>query len=295
MPRIFVVDRGNKRRRDILFAIGLSSVFFRERFDPEIHLPLMVETGIALVELSHNAYPWLSQKRAFREFRRAVVSSGIAINSIHLPFGSDFDLSSNEAKIRDATIQAGLMCVERLDGLKGKYLVVHPGLEPVGDRERGDKIRVSAQSLARIVHAIPPSSAVKVALECLPRTCLCHNSKEHLALIRRLAAKRVGVCLDANHANLQEDLVKATLNYGSRILTTHVSDNDGIDERHWLPGKGIIPWRKWIKALSAIKYAGPLVYEVYPSEKPGTTEEWAGALRGIREYAERVFGALPLA
>lgn len=85
-------------------------------------------------------------------------------------------------------------------------------------------------------------------------------------MLDRLDRRGVGVCLDVNHSNLGENPVEALGRYGARILTTHISDNDGIQERHWMPGRGVIAWKEWGEAMLAHGYAGPIIYET--SQEP---------------------------
>lgn len=49
---------------------------------------------------------------------------------------------------------------------------------------------------------------------------------------------------------------------GKRIITTHVSDYDFVNERHWLCGEGDIDWEKLLKALNDVQYKGPWLYEI---------------------------------
>lgn len=49
---------------------------------------------------------------------------------------------------------------------------------------------------------------------------------------------------------------------GDRILTTHISDHDYLDEKHWMPGKGKIDWMRLLEAFEAIGYQGSFNYEV---------------------------------
>lgn len=46
---------------------------------------------------------------------------------------------------------------------------------------------------------------------------------------------------DTNHLlkDLTEEFIK---NLGLKVVTLHVSDYDRIDERHWIPGKGVNDW-----------------------------------------------------
>ena len=49
---------------------------------------------------------------------------------------------------------------------------------------------------------------------------------------------------------------------GDKIITTHISDYDFVDEKHWLPGEGKINWQELYKALLDIGYKGPWLYEL---------------------------------
>jgi len=44
-------------------------------------------------------------------------------------------------------------------------------------------------------------------------------------------------------------------------LTLHVSDYDGIEEKHWLPGLGVIDWLEFLNALREAGYQGAFIYE----------------------------------
>jgi len=48
---------------------------------------------------------------------------------------------------------------------------------------------------------------------------------------------------------------------GEKIITLHISDYDGIDEKHWMPFKGSIDWGDFANALSEISYEGAFIYE----------------------------------
>ena len=52
--------------------------------------------------------------------------------------------------------------------------------------------------------------------------------------------------------------------FQGRLITLHISDNDGIDERHWMPGQGVIVWQQWAQILVTMGYAFPFIYELVP-------------------------------
>ncbi len=105
-------------------------------------------------------------------------------------------------------------------------------------------------------------SGVRAGVEPLPRTCLGHNAGEMAVLLDGLPAEHVGICLDVNHANVGQDLVAFIQLFGRRIISVHISDNDGVDEKHWLPGEGVIDWPAVINALRKVGYDGPWMCEV---------------------------------
>ena len=46
-----------------------------------------------------------------------------------------------------------------------------------------------------------------------------------------------------------------------RIRAFHLSDYDGIDENHWMPGQGVIDWRETMKHIRAIDHDLLLILE----------------------------------
>jgi len=118
-----------------------------------------------------------------------------------------------------------------------------------------------------------------IAVESLPRTCLFNTAAEGIAIIDAIPAG-VGACVDVNHF-LQEKSEDAVRALGCRILTTHISDHDYVDERHWLPGEngGKIDWMALLAAFEAVGYQGVFNYEA------------TGTLPEIKENYDRLFAA----
>jgi len=90
------------------------------------------------------------------------------------------------------------------------------------------------------------------------------------------------VCFDVNHITLYEGAREALAALGSRVETLHISDHDGIDERHWIPGRGIVDWPAFVAGLDDIGYEGCLMHEAADSEA-----SLGENLRLIAEAAER--------
>ena len=56
--------------------------------------------------------------------------------------------------------------------------------------------------------------------------------------------------------------LKSLKKIGDKIITVHISDYDKVNERHWLPGEGVIDWQGVLNALNEIGYKGIWLYEI---------------------------------
>lgn len=222
-----------------------------------------------------------------RQFREA----GIEMGSIHVGFGGEWDLSqTDEARRRRAVdLAQGTFAAAR--ELGASIAVVHSSAEPIPDEERALRLAQARKSLRELTEAARPLG-LRLAVETLLRTCLSNTVRELFEIIGDLDPSVVGVCLDSNHANLREDLPDVVRALGNRLLTLHISDNDGLDEKHWLPGKGIIRWPEYIRALAKAEYRGAFVYEIgygttndedLVKELLEIKENFANLLRGAEE------------
>lgn len=73
----------------------------------------------------------------------------------------------------------------------------------------------------------------------------------------------VSVCWDFGHANLMGNNDEKVLEYvGDRIKCTHVHNNDGNLDQHYLPSQGSIEWEKLMPTLRKVGYSGDLTLEL---------------------------------
>lgn len=244
----------------------------------------VIEVVVRQGQLPPGVQTWAELGQRFRD-------AGVTVRSVHLPYGRTVDISQLDDGARQQAVAQTEANLRVVTALGAALAVLHPSYEPIADTERPARLGVCRQSLERLAGAAA-TAGVRLAVECLPRTCLAHTAAELLGLIADLDPATVGVCIDANHLNLREPNIAAAVRaLGGRLLTLHCSDNDGLDERHWLPGSagGVVDWPAFLGALRAVEYAGPFLYEVRPpAEAP------AEALRIIEaNYADLCRSAEP--
>jgi sugar phosphate isomerase/epimerase len=206
--------------------------------------------------------------------------------SVHAPFGQAVDLSAPAVADRGAALAANLRAAAIASELGARLLVVHAGAEPIAEPERPGHLAAARDGLRRLERACADSGLI-MALEFLPRTCPGNRVEELEYLLAGLPEDAVGVCLDVNHANLGQDLGENVRRLGRRIATLHISDNDGVDEQHWLPGQGRLDWAAIVASLRSTGYRGPFTYESSRDRAGGVITPLA-----IRENYERLIRPL---
>lgn len=187
----------------------------------------------------------------------AAASAGVQIWSVHIPYGENWDISTLEWNERQKILNKHRQLFGIFSILKPKKAVIHPSFEPIPEGERAIRLNACKDALS-ILAAEAEDYGVQLVIECLPRTCLGNSSDEILYLLK--SSNSLGVCCDVNHL-LSETPEEFILNVGASITTLHISDYDGLDEKHWLPGEGIINWNLVIDSLVASGYSGPFLFE----------------------------------
>lgn len=196
----------------------------------------------------------------WKSLQRNAAHAGIELWSYHLPFGSEINIASPDDLHRRSAIDKLSILMNQALSIGIRRFVIHPSAEPVPFEERDKWMAAACHSLAELSQHLAEHDAV-LCVENLPRSCLGHNIEEMLTLTN--ADPRLHVCFDVNH--LCQEYGTTHLEFierlGSKIITTHMSDYDFIDEKHFFPGYGLINWKCLIEHLENVGYSGPFLYE----------------------------------
>lgn len=178
--------------------------------------------------------------------------------SLHLPFSPFNEIDLSDSKLKNYTLDYYDKIIKAATGIGIKRFIVHPSGEPILPSERKYRMDTAKDSLFQLANKASELDAV-ILIEDLPRSCLGRNSEEILELIG--VHKDLRVCFDTNHL-LNENINEFIYKVGPYIASTHISDYDFINERHWLPGEGQIDWQNLYSHLCAVGYEGPWLYEI---------------------------------
>ena len=241
--------------------------------------------GIDAVEFSfsrdryYNEFDFVNRAQ---EYADRVKAAGLEWWSLHLPFSRTLDITNLNDAEREEIVKINTEMILAAGKAGCKIAVLHPSSEPISDDVRPQRLIYSKENIIRLRETCD-QVGMKLAVENLPRTCLCNRSAEMIALLRDTGA---GVVFDTNHSLVEENVafLKALTDAGLEILSLHISDYDFVDERHRLPGDGINDWKGIMSVLEQVGYHGPLMYEVpkQPKERePITTAQLSENMRKL--------------
>ena len=224
---------------------------------------LLPAAGLWWVEVTCNTFwrnhPESEWETRAKNIQKLIKDYGLNVWSCHLPFSGTLDISV----LDDAKRAENVALIKRMIRLCGELykpqrLVLHPSSEPISDADRPQRLANAKASIREIAPVAAEIGAV-LCIENLPRTCLGRVPSEMVELISD--TPDVMVTFDVNHLLMDTHEHYFDL-LGDRIGNVHMSDYDRIDERHALPGDGVIDWPyvHWRLRLSG--YNGIFMHEV---------------------------------
>ncbi|MBN2582677.1 MAG: sugar phosphate isomerase/epimerase [Planctomycetes bacterium] len=202
------------------------------------------------------------------EIRDGLAHEGLAIVALHAFFGDDWDPSNPDEAVRRTTVEKFAGEAEFCRTMGGNLVIVHPGHGTIG-AETGNPARIEAlrRSAARLAE-IGSVYNCRFALENLPRGQMGDDP----LMLRRIAdevdSPYLGLNFDCGHANLGAGVAKVLDIFGDRMIGTHIHDNNGQNDDHFVPGFGNINMEALCRGLARIGYRDDFTLELM-----GTTGE----------------------
>lgn len=190
------------------------------------------------------------------ELKQRLSENGLQICSLHAPFSRDMDISAPDPKAAQTSLDTMKRCLDAAADLDAGIVVFHPYMERVADDPRRKDI-LTKQVIAMFDHIADRN--IRLAAENLRVETLNEILIHSLNIIR---TPRYGLCYDSSHDNLTSQPMAILRRCGTRIITTHISDNRKVHDDHMLPFEGTYDWDHFTEAFSRIKFAGVFLLEV---------------------------------
>ena len=256
-------------------GISLNSVLPQMSWE---YLECLAKTPIKTFELNAMMFAADYDGALRMAFCQMLRDTGKRVFSYHIPFSYLDDISATDELQRQRALSRFRALLQQAQSFQVEMLVVHPSAEPVDQSQRGlhtVQLRKSMQELEGELR----NAKMRMALEFLPRLCMGNTLADMDRFLDGMSAT-FGVCQDVNHLMGQyQEIPSIVRTLKEKLITLHISDYDGVDERHWLPGQGVIDWKAFVCALQMINYSGPFNYEI----KINVEKDIPGRLNEITE------------
>ena len=217
--------------------------------------------------------------------------SELKVHALHSPMYTDevwgrsgpqavIDITEPLKGKRIAMVDEVKRALEMADVVPFKYLIQHLGVTGQEfDQHRFD----GAFSSLEEIKVFAGQRGVEVLLENTPNALA---SAERLNLFLGETHLNLNYCFDIGHAHMTGSIAHEFERMQPRIRSTHLHDNNGIDDSHLFPGKGTIDWEKAMQMLSPSKEKYPLLLEL--REPVGVEHPVEEAMRAMDYLLERL-------
>lgn len=236
-----------------------------------------------------HAYRNDQREHDIRQLRTLLYDLGLEIASfIPAQFQYPSNLCHPRKAIRMDSIQYMTLCVETAARFGAPIISVCAG-HTLNDQSLDEGWDLLADSVLRICE-FASNYDVLIALEpAVPvETDLINTSLQAMDMIDQLDCDNLGVLFDTGHALIVgEDTPKAIEDLGEKLLHLHLSDNDGKQDQHLIPGKGVYDFRALIRALRLALYDGFLTAELgwdYTQDPDPAVVEAQDFIENLIEY-----------
>ena len=218
--------------------------------------------------------------KVYEPVKAAMEKTGIELVQAHAPFPTFLQgyEEMNEHIVTEVMEKTCAIC----QYLSIPALVVHPWGNSYKDinMNRDYEHEVNLNMYRRLI-PLAKKYGVKICLENMfyfkatmstaTVASACADAEEAVWYIDKLNEEAgediFGFCLDLGHANLAKRNVRRYIEtLGHRLTVLHLHDNDGTKDQHYAPmTQHKTDWEGLIEGLRAIKYRGPLCFEIFAS------------------------------
>ena len=254
-------------------------VYVKERLHPGL-LDELVKAGAQTIEIfaARQHFDYANRKQHVREIADWFRNSGVPLNSVHAPLYADYEWGRAGAAPVNVASADRASRVEAMDEIKRaielaeqvpfRFLIQHLG---VSGEYFDDRKFEAAMTSVEHLRAFAKPLGVRILLENIPNEL---SSPDRLVeLIRMAHFEDVGVCFDVGHAHMAGDVAAAFETVKDLIHSTHIHDNNGLDDSHLWPGAGSLDWKQAMELLRSAPQRPPLLLEVAEDEKVNLVEK----------------------
>ncbi|WP_054876151.1 sugar phosphate isomerase/epimerase family protein [Oxobacter pfennigii] len=240
---------------DLLYKLGIFS-WFGFFLPIQKRLEMIKEAGFDATSIW-----WEDEEGEYtvykKDFPAMVKDNGLVFENIHAPFNDCEDLWSQTASRQDRFLKDHISWLNDCAKYEMPVMVMHV----IDESELNEPNLSGIKLLDKLIYAAQDLE-ITIAIENTRRPNFVD------VILSEIPSPTLGFCYDSSHDWLtSKNKAELLKKYGSRLAATHISDNDGVVDRHWPPYDGIIDWDKVIDAFPKDTYKGFLTLETLAKEE----------------------------
>ena len=188
---------------------------------------------------------------------KRAIDLGISVENLHVPYKDANRLWATDIDVHKAYISRYLTYIDFCSKHGLSAIVMHVSEGHQVSRPN----RYGIDAMNRLC-TYGRKAGVSIAIE--------NTRKDELveALLEEIDDDNLGLCYDTSHGRLYEKNAFWLLKkFPHRLKCLHISDNDGIEERHWNIGEGVVDWKSFAQNVPQESKCRTLSLEVYPRDK----------------------------
>lgn len=213
----------------------------------------IAEAGLSAVEIDGTGHD-------LNQFCHYANSAGVELYSMHLPYTplNERSLAITDKQIQQKNISDFAELIRKGANVGISKFIIHPSTPLDESIPREEQKKYAMEALFELAE-VAAKEGGELAVEDMITSCLGNSPDELLEIIS--VNDKLRICFDVNHlfGATHEEFIKKL---GDKIIHTHISDYDFVEERHWLPGEGKIDWAALYNNLRDAGYNGVWNYEV---------------------------------
>lgn len=204
-----------------------------------------------------------------------VREAGLILENIHIPYHECDALWNESRSVREAVVKQYQGWLDDCEKHQIPIMVMHISdsltLPPPN--------RYGLESITGLVERAE-ERGITIAIENTGR-------EDYIRFVfSRMSSPHLGFCYDSSHHRIYgQGRLDLLASLAARVVCTHLSDNDGRQDCHWLPGEGNIDFRPISALLAAAEYQAGLTLEVTRGEQDAATPPALFLARAFRSAA----------
>ena len=244
--------------------------------------------GAENVVLSHNHFGGLlaseNPAELLDEYKKETADAGLKFVDAHAVFGPDKDLNCPIPELRPAMLERQKKCLAWSAECGIKTITIHTGNPSYPGISLETFHRYAIESLEEL---LPLAESLDITI-CIENIWFPTNTPGRLLdMFSHFNSKHLGFCFDSGHANImahptENPESRAVIGWGGmgipvqwsfdelekmlpHIVNCHLHDNNGITDRHQMPGNGDVNWPDLLETLAGAPHLQCIQNEVvYP-------------------------------